>query len=1351
MTTAQKHGLSTEVDELFQKVEKDQSIQVWDSFLPTPFIKKNLGSSFRLVCSKHPLENKGTIVISFLACFPRGGSGEYEKFISNPDQVCGKYLPDKEILLNYIESRKDEELPPPPPEPTEAEREYLYDALEQSENSDIMVYESMDWVESMKNTNMLEMSTRLYDLLVDLLGNIKEIGDLTIKDDNKSVVSIFYKFIPAYRSIFLVAPFFKKDRELAVTLNRKYQCITEQIVTSEDIILKQSRRSYPSYILADEQMWKSIQKNDVGNIALSPEESQILEEVSIKSSDKLFPLFINGRPGSGKSTILQYLFASYLVMYLRKDNKSRLPYPPLYLTYSEKLLDSAKKNIDDILKCNSIIALHGIALNSESALEVREKCYGIFHQFLLELLPPEKRQRFSLDHKIHFPIFRNFWDERRKRDPLSEIRKLSPELTWHVIRSYIKGMHYDVESDFSVESYYDLPKNQQTVQIETFKLVYEHVWHGWYKPFCEENDYWDDQDLVFAVLNEPLIDLSRYPAIFCDEAQDFSKLELDLILRLSLYSQRTISPYELKRVPFAFAGDPFQTLNPTGFEWESLQANFHEKIVSGLDKSSIGKLEFNYQELSYNYRSGKFIVGLCNLLQLLRGLLFDQKDLKPQQNWFDTDSSMPVFFNVKDPLCEQKLRDQTELVIILPCQEGEEEEYVKDDDFLRGLATSEVDIRNFLSPMRAKGLEFSRVVLYKFGSACYQQYPNLFKPLMTGESHSENKDASLPLKYFMNRLYVGASRAKNRLIIVDDDKGIETLWNNDAIKSLENLLRLYQHSSKFGWTIDTINYVQKGIEDNWTEDRDDPFLLAEDFHNAGLTERDPYKLRLAEANYMRCGQPANAKLSKAERLEMEKQLSKAGELYLELDRTDKALECYWLAEDFTAIAKNSKFSNTPEQRAASFHLGLGERNVIESQHFLDFLLEQVKGPSRLKISWDPRWKKILDECLYSILKNLKKDDSRRLYSLIKGLDKEGFSPSDKWKYAELAYLAEEYKHAVILWESSDSSPEGIHNYNLAKAHESPYPSNLICLEAIKDYARIIEQYKTNQKEVLDNKSTAIVLEALLAHEDYENAVVLLKAHPEEECLSKSYTVVKKKSLQSYQEIIGQLLIKKLVDKEKWKDLVDLFKDKNLPQAILHTFSGILAYEIAQSKEFRQTTFENKNAMAIILKKLFIDSPWEDIVSMRVAGAAIESAYKIIDALEFYEGVWKKERIPAEKIDVDYAIARWVKSKLRLAEVLEKEKNLLEAGKHRAEAEKICRSRLGINKDNIPDDPQFDVNETWIMPTSSKNRASNVSRKTRDAIIALHKLGWMPHAIAESFSLEPDIVELIIEEMNKRAK
>jgi hypothetical protein len=150
------------------------------------------------------------------------------------------------------------------------------------------------------------------------------------------------------------------------------------------------------------------------------------------------------------------------------------------------------------------------------------------------------------------------------------------------------------------------------------------------------------------------------------------------------------------------------------------------------------------------------------------------------------------------------------------------------------------------------------------------------------------------------------------------------------------------------------------------------------------------------------------------------------------------------------------------------------------------------------------------------------------------------------------------------------------------------------------------------------------------------------------------------------------------------------------------------------------------------------------VPMRVAGAAIESAYKIIDALEFYEGVWKRERIAVSNNEVDYAIARWVKSKLRLAALLEEEGKRSGAGKHRVEAENVCGSRLGINKDNIPEEPEFDVSEARVATVISKARASAVSHEIRQAILDLHKIGRTPHDLAKIFSLELELIESIIQ-------
>ena len=122
-------------------------------------------------------------------------------------------------------------------------------------------------------------------------------------------------------------------------------------------------------------------------------------------------------------------------------------------------------------------------------------------------------------------------------------------------------------------------------------------------------------------------------AIFCDESQDFTRIELEVILRLSLFSERKISREEVAFVPFVFAGDEFQTLNPSGFRWDTVTAFFVEKFIVGLAQQPPKSTELNYQVLTFNYRSSRSIVKFSNLVQALRARLFELTGLEPQTPW----------------------------------------------------------------------------------------------------------------------------------------------------------------------------------------------------------------------------------------------------------------------------------------------------------------------------------------------------------------------------------------------------------------------------------------------------------------------------------------------------------------------------------------------------------------------------------------------------------------------------------------------------------------------------------------------------------------------------------------------
>jgi len=164
----------------------------------------------------------------------------------------------------------------------------------------------------------------------------------------------------------------------------------------------------------------------------------------------------------------------------------------------------------------------------------------------------------------------------------------------------------------------------------------------------------------------------------------------------------------------------------------------------------------------------------------------------------------------------------------------------------------------------------------------------------------------------------------------------------------------------------------------------------------------------------------------------------------------------------------------------------------------------VSIPDSYKLIWDPQWKKILDECLDSILKLSIEADFGKLYALIREIDKKHLSPSYQWKYAELAYSANEYEYAVTLWESSTTTPDNKHNYCVAKANVSPYPSNLNWLKRVGNYEQIIKDWKNNQKVALDDKYVSVIGKSFLKVNDFDNALIFLKNYPNEECLSETY-------------------------------------------------------------------------------------------------------------------------------------------------------------------------------------------------------------------------------------------------------
>ena len=279
------------------------------------------------------------------------GSTEYNRFIdadkSEKEEIAAKYLPDETDLRKEI--KPDTPLPPSPPFlPNELSPWLL--PFEKSPK-ETMIFETREWVRRFEEDKHRELAHRYYDLLKKIIdGDEKEVNlgyiekpFLRFAQDEHATIyyAHFLVDIPEHPSeeiMLLLDASDTRNPKLEETLqdglNGKGNFswlgkIESESVTSDNQlnnVSRQSGRAYYAYILADEYLWRLVEglseSNkkweqsegfDIANPALSVEEMRILNQTKYEANEVVLPLFVNGRAGSGKSTMLYHLFAEYLL------------------------------------------------------------------------------------------------------------------------------------------------------------------------------------------------------------------------------------------------------------------------------------------------------------------------------------------------------------------------------------------------------------------------------------------------------------------------------------------------------------------------------------------------------------------------------------------------------------------------------------------------------------------------------------------------------------------------------------------------------------------------------------------------------------------------------------------------------------------------------------------------------------------------------------------------------------------------------------------------------------------------------------------------------------------------------
>lgn len=659
-----------------------------------------------------------------------------------------------------------------------------------------------------------------------------------------------------------------------------------------DALAARAVRSYPAYALWDYDLWYDMQEDKETNLALSAEEEKLLWSVAHGAG--ALPAFINGRAGSGKSTMLYHQFARYVERKLRGSWKSPGSWPgmPVFLTYSPGLRDVAREAVRALLLGNA-----DLQIKPEQIPDYFDDLFWSFRDFLRAHIQ-DGDQRFPDASYVDFNRFRRLYEssgldrEKDKEDYLRRcqlVRKpYSADMCWHAIRTYIKG--YLDDEDMTPDDYDEIERGDRSISPEAFRHIHDTVWQAWYRALRDEG-WWDDLDLVRVALREA--DFGEgFAAIFCDETQDLTRAEMLLLLQMSLYARHDMAGTRPDCLPFMLAGDPYQCINPTGFRWETITSEFHRTILlplvrgatAGGHDGALATLRLRPLDLQYNYRSAPPLVRAANLSLLWRRSVHGDRAVRPQHPWCREGGSRPAVWRLGREMTDNQFIEQaTNQNIIVPADGDASDQFIRDDDLLTRLGGPDRLKDWVYTPFQAKGLEFEQVVMYCFGEHC---------PDDLWEFDDGSEDRRLVAQYFLNKLYVAMTRAKTQLYIVDTPEGYDRLWSKATPEAVEGVLGQLDDAGRETWR-GLVASIPLGEGEFRGKTEDEVRREAAELERQGRLMGDPGVLRRAAGIFRELRLEADALRIEAEALQIEQKWEEAGTLYLQLGRIDHAKQMFW--------------------------------------------------------------------------------------------------------------------------------------------------------------------------------------------------------------------------------------------------------------------------------------------------------------------------------------------------------------------------------------------------------------------------------------------------------------------------
>ena len=751
----------------------------------------------------------------------------------------------------------------------------------------------------------------------------------------------------------------------------------------------------PDYIRAEEE-----QKN---RILVTSMTEPVVEKLQ-NNTNKLLELkckTISQTFGIDSNDIMSYLMDAKLAegKWLEKtgelDDENEEPsqnYSPnlTFRSFRKLLKDILKKSLrhvnDDLRKLNYLVDRKNngncdITFNPEDSTSVKnrnrtcEYCednpsFHLDFEHASELEQKKQRLRQTMLRKvknciplveeeqiISFNRFRYDFFRPRK----DNYDALNSEFAWYGIRTLIKG--YAIKNDY-------LPLQEQKFlnyikdgTIKDFNEEHVNTLFKCYKDYCgwlEDEKVLDYMDVaiyaayVTHIYSEKIIQ-NRFEDIFLDEAQDLTHVEYQVLLSCLNKSSDKI----------VLAGDPLQTINPTGFDWDRIKAMMYEKFKESQDDPEV---------LSHNWRTPKDIVDVSNGILELRAKVLQGEKVNFQIS--NEVGSKPKLIYISDEtrleLVKQLVTEKSNFKLLT--RQSDEDginQLLKEDKYLDYDELK--DKNNMYSVTEIKGDEAENIILYRCGELDSEVANILINDKLNPDGLQQAK--VLKIKYIINQLYILTTRSTSRMFVIESDKHKSRLWEklfpdtfeieNDSNEGIDDILNVVSKDFDLGI------YVKEQLKSY--EDTFEPKFLRRALDAIGDFER-------TKGHQLPKSVTADKNRIEAIQYEINGDFESAGDAYLKFNAREKAFNAFVKSKSWEKVISTG-YHVAKKYHYIFFMLSSPEKFELLK---LDKLVEQVNSLLKEIPKWFRDSEGNIIQTLMDIVSNSKIKNlvNQNLYSLI---------------------------------------------------------------------------------------------------------------------------------------------------------------------------------------------------------------------------------------------------------------------------------------------------------------------------------------------------------------------------------